>query len=149
MHYTRKNTREHCGSTCRDIREGIIRGNGYVANIKYWIYTITSYLHTSHCCNVYVDDNVFVFISEMRVLTLSLVWRSAPASTNNVTIGRWPLQAANHRAVRPTLYVYNNEMMMAIILQSYSQYHLLVLLLLYIVFFCIIYCFILLFRDNL
>jgi hypothetical protein len=26
-----------------DIREGIIRENGYVLNMKYWIYIITSY----------------------------------------------------------------------------------------------------------
>ena len=48
------------------------------------------------------------------------------------------------KAVMPNnLYVYNNEMMMAIILQSYSQYHLLVLyyyrlssFLLYILLYC-------------
>ena len=47
------------------------------------------------------------------------------------------------KAVQPSLYVYNNEMMMAIILQSYSQYHLLVLyyyrlssFLLYILLYC-------------
>ena len=45
------------------IREGIIRGNGYVLNMKYWIYIITSYLYISYCCNVYLNYNLFVYTS--------------------------------------------------------------------------------------
>ena len=61
------------------------------------------------------------------MLTLSLACISAPASNNTPTTSTLPSQAPKYNAVLPFLYVYNNEMMMAIILQSYSQYHLLVL----------------------
>ena len=44
------------------IREGIIRGNGYVLNMKYWIYIITSYLYISYCCNVYLNNNIGVLV---------------------------------------------------------------------------------------
>ena len=45
------------------IREGIIRGNGYVLNMKDSIYIITSYLYISYCCNVYLNYNLFVYTS--------------------------------------------------------------------------------------
>ena len=45
------------------IREGIIRGNGYVLNMKYSIYIITSYLYISYCCDVYLNNNLFVYTS--------------------------------------------------------------------------------------
>ena len=61
------------------------------------------------------------------MLTLSLACISAPACTNKPTTSMWPLKAPKCKAVLPFLYVYNNEMMMSIILQSYSQYHLFVL----------------------
>ena len=61
------------------------------------------------------------------MLTLSLACMSAPACNNTPTTSIRPLIAPQCKAVQPFLYVYNNEMMMAIILQSYSQYHLLVL----------------------
>ena len=61
------------------------------------------------------------------MLTLFLALMSAPACTNKPTKSILPLPAPRCKAVNPLLYVYNNEMMMAIILRSYSQYHLLVL----------------------
>ena len=45
------------------IREGIIRGNGYVLNMKDSIYIITSYLYISYCCDVYLNNNLFVYTS--------------------------------------------------------------------------------------
>ena len=45
------------------IREGIIRGNGYVLIMKYSIYIITSYLYISYCCDVYSNNNLFVYTS--------------------------------------------------------------------------------------
>ena len=77
------------------------------------------------------------------MLTLFLALMSAPACNNTPTTSILPLIAPQCKAVQPPLYVYNNEMMMAIILQSYSQYHLLVLyyyrlssFLLYILLYC-------------
>ena len=83
-------TREHCGSTCRDIREGIIRGNGYVVNIKYRIYIITSYLYTSYCCNVYINDNLCCIYKRNESVTLSLILMSAPTSNRKVTTSMRP-----------------------------------------------------------
>ncbi len=77
------------------------------------------------------------------MLTLFLACMSAPACNNTPTTSISPYIAPWCKAVQPSLYVYNNEMMMAIILQSYSQYHLLVLyyyrlssFLLYILLYC-------------
>ena len=61
------------------------------------------------------------------MLTLLLALMSAPACNNTPTKSISPLTAPYCKAVLPPLYVYNNEMTMAIILQSYSQYHSLVL----------------------
>ena len=79
------------------------------------------------------------------MLTMPLQLISAPACTNTPTTSIRPLLAPMCKAVSPyNLYVYNDEMMMAIIIQSYSQYHLLVLyyyyyfLLSYYIFFCIV-----------
>ena len=78
------------------------------------------------------------------MLTLSFALMSAPACTNTPTTSIRPYIAPQCKAVQPSLFVYNNEMMMTIILQSYSQYHLLVLyyyyrlssFLLYILLYC-------------
>ena len=77
------------------------------------------------------------------MLTSSFACISDPASNSSPTTALSPHIAATCKAVQPGLYVYNNEMMMAIILQSYSQYHLLVLyyyrlssFLLYIILYC-------------
>ena len=61
------------------------------------------------------------------MLTLFSACMSAPSCNNTPTTSILPSIAPKCKAVLPPLYVYNNEMMMAIILQSYSQYHLLVL----------------------
>ena len=53
------------------------------------------------------------------MLTLSFACISDPASNSTSTIALRPLPAPMCKAVLPFLYVYNNEMMMAIILQSY------------------------------
>ena len=77
------------------------------------------------------------------MLTSFLACMSASACNNTPTTSTLPLAAPMCKAVQSNLYVYNNEMMMAIILQSYSQYHLLVLyyyrlssFLLYILLYC-------------
>ena len=53
------------------------------------------------------------------MLTLVLACISAPASNSSPTTSLLPFQAPKCKAVQLFLYVYNNEMMMAIILQSY------------------------------
>ena len=78
------------------------------------------------------------------MLTLDFACMSDPASNSSSTTALRPFLAPKCKAVKPSLYVYNNEMMMAIILQSYSQYNLLVLyyyyrlssFLLYIILYC-------------
>ena len=85
-----------------------------------------------------------MYIQVIQMLTSSFACMSDPASNSSPTTALWPFIAAMCKAVQPNLYVYNNEMMMAIILQSYSQYHLLVLyyyyrlssFLLYIILYC-------------
>ena len=71
------------------------------------------------------------------MLTLFVELMSAPACNNTPTTSIRPLIAPWCKAVMPSLYVYNNEIMMAIISQSYSQYHLLVLYYYYITNVCI------------
>ena len=53
------------------------------------------------------------------MLTLSFACISDPASNSSPTTALSPLAAPMCKAVMPYLYVYNNEMMMTIILQSY------------------------------
>ena len=53
------------------------------------------------------------------MLTLDLACMSDPASNSSPTTALLPFLAVSCKAVLPPLYVYNNEMMMAIILQSY------------------------------
>ena len=99
--------------------------------------------------DIHIKDNVSIciiclYIQIIQMLTLFLVLISAPACNNKPTTSILPLLAPKCKAVLPPLYVYNNEMMMSIILQSYSQYHLLVLyyyyrlfsFLLYILLYC-------------
>jgi hypothetical protein len=62
MYYTRI-IQEHIVTLPVGIRESTIRGNGYVLNMKYWKYIITSYLYISYCCNEYVNYNLFVYTS--------------------------------------------------------------------------------------
>ena len=84
-----------------------------------------------------------MYIQVIQMLTLVLACMSAPACTNTPTTSLWPFSDPKCKAVQPPLYVYNNEMMTVIFLQSYSQYHLLVLyyyrlssFLLYILLYC-------------
>ncbi len=53
------------------------------------------------------------------MLTLFLELMSAPACINTLTTSIISFIAPKCKAVQPNLYVYNDEMMMAIILQSY------------------------------
>ena len=86
-------------------------------------------------------------MKKYKVLTLSLRFMSAPASTSNVTTSSLPHTAATCRAVIPPLYVQNNDIMIAVILQYYLLFNFFALLFYIILFDFIIFIYILI-RNN-